>query len=328
MMVSQVEQLISLEVPSLKSFIDINATREVDWDRSIVIGNNENGDPIYDTVWIESNTFYSTYFPVAEESRDAAATFIIFEEELYQQELDTKVRDVLKLDDIPIKWQNEVLFPYLMQNMAYEDRIEYSEIKDTMINIVGDSVKSNFELIDPESKVECSNGNAFFFEEIYIPEEMVLDTITIEGESLVDENNNWVDSVWTNDNSKIPRIAPSDVASGGASISIPLARTGDEGYYLEFKARNLFPIKYKLVWRAYYTPSGLISFSVNGVDVGEADNFDFRKPDAWGESEFTVDHLTEFGDATIRLTFVDGGAYKTINALFLDCIKLIPVIEE
>ena len=322
------EQLISQELPTLKSFIDKNTIREIDWERSVVVGNNEEGLPVYDTIWIESNSFYSTYFPVALESREQAATFVLFTEELYQEQMSSKVKDVLKLADIPEKWQNEVLFPFLLQNMAYENRLEFGDFQDTLINIIGDSVKTYFENIDPESKIECSNGNAFFFDDINIPREMVLDTITIEGESLVNENNEWIDSVLTNDNSKIPRIAPSDVASGGASVTIPMARTGDEGYYIEFKVNNLFPIKYKLVWRSYYTPSGLIKFSVNGIDAGEYDNFNFRKPDAWGEHEFLIDHLSEFGDVTVRLTFVNGGIYKTINALFLDCVKLIPIVEE
>lgn len=260
-------------------YIDQQDSLAFDVVNSNALGFDADGKTIYDSTFVVVNKFEDEIFPVAQEFRNKAATFIVFSQEQYEQALNDMA---FKLGagfndyrDIPSDWQEDVLIPYYLETSVFDSAITYAKIaKDTIKNIWGDSVIIDHFNIDASTEFQCSNGKVFTMNEFEVPEKLYVDTIRIEGESLIrekgDKRYEFIESVYASSGAYEPTLGTASIASGEEFLNILLStkkKVFAEEYYIEFTVPKLFPGDYKMRWRASNVTGGEISFWVNGSKV-------------------------------------------------------------
>jgi len=122
-------------------------------------------------------------------------------------------------------------------------------------------------------------------------------------------------------------------------VSVVLGRSFSDTYSVEFSFHDIFPGRQRLEWRANYRPSGIFNVYINDLQVGQFDMYNFRYsiPSVTGERfapesgfnrvDFLVEHLTDYGDVTVRFEFVDSGI-SSDNGFNIDYVSLIPFPEN
>lgn len=337
----------------LKEYIDSKDSVYLDRSLSTPIGFDENGNTIYDSVFGVVNTFEEEYFPISEEFRDENATFIIFTQEQYNMALDdmaSRLAGDMSGEDIPLEWQNNVLLPTTTENAMFGGILSYSDLQAGRIqSITGDTVNVDAEKIDPDSREICSNGVGYLYSEFTIHDTLFRGTAAREGESLIEEigagKYAWKEGITVSGAVIEPLNVYADVASGGALVNVPFVRGYEGEYILEFTFTDLFPMRYRLEWRANSRPSGLFSVYVNDQVLEVQDKFGnvytefdtndlnlsvisvtgerFLSEGGFNIRDYWVDSVTEYGDVTIRFEYKGPGKSNT-NGFNIDYIKLIP----
>jgi len=332
----------------LKAYIDSRDSVFLDRSMSTPIGFDPDGNTIYDSVMDVANLFELEFFPVSQEFRDQSATFVLFNQEQYNEALDEMAfklgGELADRDDIPLEWQNNVLLPDFTKSAMYEGMLSYADLmKDTLQSITGDSVIIDHRDIDPGSKYLCSNGVAYFYLDYSIADSLFLGDKVIEGEDLIEAvgagKYAWGEGVMTTGEVIEPERSSAESASNGALVNIPFGRSFAGNYSLEFGFEDILPMRYRLEWRGSFRPSGLFAIYVNDEQIGEFDSFRFNKSviSVTGErfisdnginsKDFWVENITEYGDVRIRFEYLGSGG-QTSNGLNIDYINLIPVKNE
>jgi len=333
----------------IKDYIDLNDSAYLNKSLSNPIGFDDQGNTIYDSVISVENTFERDFFPVSQEFRDKSATFILFTQDQYDAALDEMAGQLgsgfTSHNDIPEKWQFEILLPDIMAKSLFDNRLEYFELLDTMLSATGDTVGIDPSNINPDSKYQCSNGLVYTYYDFTVDRDLYQGGIRIEGEDLVDSIGAGV-FAWKEDvivDGLIKSVAPAKQTSLKASeeslVSVQFPRNYADDYTLEFSFKNVFPMKYRLEWRANYRPSGLYAVYINDTMLGEFDNYNLRQsvlsvtgerfvPDeGFNSKDWWVENITEFGNVSIRFEYLGKGSASS-NGLNIDYVDLIPVTEE
>ena len=324
--------------PPIAEYVDYNDSVGFDPLISEPIGFDSLGNTVYDSVFLITNLFERDYYPVTEEGREDMATMILFSQEQYEAALDIMALnlggDYQTGEDIPLDWQFEVLMPYFMDIGVFQGILGMEDFAfRRILNIKGDSVVVDPANIDPESRTLCSNGVAYNYYDFTIPEEIYQSRVRFEGEDLIELFGEgtyaWKEEVVTSDPGKAPALKSSSIASGEAYLSVSLSRAQTADYSIEFKLPRVFPKNYKFYWRAYYRPSGKVSFYVNGEKIGTFDNYNFRYPvdgvnpvGSFNQKGFPVS-ITEYGDVHVKMVYEHYGDNTSSNGICLDYIELI-----
>lgn len=329
----------------LKNYIDLQDSVFLDLKASKPIGFDESGNTVYDSVISSVNLFEKYYFPVKKEFRDKSATFILFTQEQYVAALNEMASrlggDFNTWEDIPLNWQYEVLLPEMLQKGLFDNKLEYQDfLNDTLKSITGDTVVINHENIDPLSRLEASNGLVYYYSNFTIPLNMYLNTIRIEGEDLVDsigaERFAWKNEV----NVSGAILEPAKLNTPTESIvNVDFGRNYKGQYSVEFAIKDVWPTRYRLVWRANYRPSGIYAVYVNNTKIGQVDTYTFRSSvisvtgarfvataNGFNMKDFWVENITQFGDVTIKFEYLGSGGSPT-NGFNIDYVELIPVTD-
>ena len=339
----------------LKEYIDSKDSIYLDRGLSTPIGFDEKGNTIYDSVFNIINTFEQEYFPISEEFRNKAATFIIFTNEQYISALDDMAAklggDIVDHNDIPASWQDNILLPDFTERAMFPGDLSYSDLEQgKLLSITGDSVEIQAEYIDPESRSICSNGTAYLYSDFIIPDELYIRTAMQEGELLLDSVGAgkfaWKEGVTTSGIIIEPEKSYSTRASEGSLANVSFVRNFSGEFSLEFTFREMFPMRYRLEWRGNYRPSGMYEVYVNDQILEYKDKFDesytafdtyyfnspilsvtgeLFQPDEVGFNtrDYWIDHLTDYGDIRIRFKYLGPGE-KSTNGFNIDYVKLIP----
>ncbi len=338
----------------IRDYIDLTDSVYLDKSNSKPLGFDDSGNTIYDSVFNRINRFERDYFPVSQESRNKTATFVLFTQEQYIEALN-EMGQILggsfnNFEDIPEIWQFQTLLPALMENSLYENNLEYTDFRDTMISVTGDTVYIEPGNIDPESKFLCSNGVTYTYLDFKVPEYLYKGEQRIEGEDLLDSIG---PSIWAwKPDIKIDGITvrPSreslTEASEGflASVSFP-TRNFLEEWSITFKFKNIFPMRYRLEWGASFRPSGNYSIYVNGEILEYSDRYGrpqtifdtdelslvtrsvtgdkFVPVGNVNKRDYWVENITEFGDVEIKILYTGPGS-KDLNGFSLDYVSLFP----
>jgi len=330
----------------IKNYIDLNDSAYLDKSKSKTIGFDEQGNTIYDSVIEVVNLFEEEFFPVSQEFRDKSATFVLFTQDQYDEALDEMANELgdgfASHEDIPEKWQFEVLLPSAMEKSLYENRLLYSQFKDKMVSITGDTVVIDPSRINPDSRYLCSNGLAYTYYDFSVDKDLYQGDILIEGEDLVDSIGAakfaWKEDVSASGLVVAPNKLTALEASGGSIVNVSFPRNYSGDYALEFNFKNVFPRKYRLEWRANYRPSGLYAIYINDEKIGEFDNYNLSQSvlsvtgerylpeNGYNSKDWWVENITEFGDVHIRFEYMGPGTVKS-NGLNIDYLVLIPVLE-
>jgi len=306
----------------------------------------EDGKTIYDSVFINISPFENRYFPISQESRDEFATFLLFSQQQYDAALDYMASSLggvfTSHEDIPLSWQESVLFPVIFDNGVFDNALTVEELFDpNLLNIRGEEVVLDPGSIDPESRIECSNGYIYNFYDFEVPDSLYMGEIRIEGEDLLDsigqDKYAWLEDVVLSGEIFEPYEQTSSETSGGKYMVIPMGQNFSGEFAIEFTFPNIFPRRYRLEWRAIFRPSGTFKIFINDEEVGQYDSYKLRDPllsvtgdiifrpsDAGFNSvDFWVENITEYGDVKIRFEYIESGAYS-VNGFNMDYVSLIP----
>jgi hypothetical protein len=347
-------EFVARTSPVLKEYIDSKDSVYLDRNRSTPIGFDDEGNTIYDSIFGMVNLFEEEFFPVSMEFRDQAATFILFSQEQYDQALDDVAGklggNIVDHNDIPKEWQTNVLLPDVTKNALFEGILSYNDLEVGWIrSITGDTVVVEAEKIDPGSKFICSNGVAYLYSDFSVNDSLFHGTSLLEGENLIDSIGAgkfaWKEGVIATGAIIEPEKLVASVASGGAIVNVSFGRNYDGEYTLVFAFKDLFPMRYRLEWRANSRPSGVFKVYVNDQVLDYQDKFGntytefdtdalrqsvisvtgerFLPEGGFNMRDYWVNHLTDYSDVTVRFEYVGSGVSST-NGLNIDYIKLIP----
>ena len=338
-------EFLSMNSEIITRYIDQFEIIVLDYERSRPLYFDEDGNTVYDSVYIKENLFYQTFFPVNTEFRSSMATMIIFDEEQYIAALD-EMADKLGASftdhsDIPESWQFNVLLPKVIEDNIFEGVRQLSDFyKGRLRNMAGDSVDVDFLNIDEDFRLVASNGIIYKYKDFKIPEAMYILERKVQGEDLLRPvgagTYGWKAGVVVSGGAgRTPTLSFHGSADNDSLIQLDLGSRFPGPFMMEFKIPQVFPQRYRLEWKSNSRPSGLFEVYVNDVLVGQIDLFTLRgiKQSVTGELfipsgglnrvDFLVDHITEYGDVKIGIKYISRGG-ATNNGFVIDYFSLIP----
>ncbi len=328
----------------------------LDKENSRPIGFNDKGETVYDTVSVTVNLFEMKYFPISKEYRNLTATFVYPKLDTYQNAL---TEMALKLggnfhsySDIPVKWQEDILIPYLVEHGTFLNMLDASEFKplrirhnDTipnMINIRGDSIVVDYT---PTDKYLCSNGVTYDYTNFAIPDSLFSGSEKFQGEWLA--RTTGANKYAWRSNVSVTSSSFFDVANNyikGASndsiLIVNFTKGYSGSYKLQFNTRNLFPRRYRMVVGTHMDIGGIYDIYVNDVLVKTFDYYDYVRSRGliksvtgatfvpvgrYNKFDCYVDNIIEYGRPTIRFEYKGPGSGIPNNGLVLDVIEFVPV---
>jgi predicted small secreted protein len=342
--------------PYLKTYIDKEDSIILDKEKSRPIGFDDKGNTVYDTVSIKVNLFELRYFPVSEEFRNWTATFVMPKKSTYEngltvmaQKLGGNFRDY---KDIPVKWQEDVLIPHLVQHGIFLNMLEPSEFlpisvlwkrkKFNMVNINGDSIVCNYI---PTDKYLSSNGVFYDYQNFEIPDSLFSGSEKFEGEWLAFQTGinkyAWKKNVTvtTTTSFDVQKNEIRGVASNDSILSVNFTKGYKGVYKVQFNVRNLFPRKYRMVVTTHMDIGGIYDIYVNNMLVKTFDYYDYVRgrgliksvtgitfvpKGRYNKFDFYVDNITEYGRPNIRFEYKGPGSGIPGNGLVIDLIEFIP----
>lgn len=349
--------------PMLKKYIDSKDSIIIDRERSEPIGFDEQGRTVYDTVAIRFNEFEHEFFPVRTEFRTQGATIVFpfledYDQALTDMALKLDIPGYIDYNDIPMKWQHEVLFPVLLKHGVFENRLEPEEFTwmpengqsgsnlFKLKNIQGDSVRINYT---PVNKVYCSNGYAYSYDNFDVPDSLFLGNTRYEGEWLIERTGvnrfAWRDEATVrSDVFFAPRRSYNNNASNDSILYVPFSKGYNGQFSVEFSVPNIFPRKHLLVVRTHMDIGGVYDIYVNDVLVREGfDYVEYTRNRGIINSvaggryvpqgrlnmfDMYVESIDTYGDAKIRFEYKGPGTNVPDNGLVIDYVDLIPVFDN
>lgn len=341
-------------MPYLKKYIDTKDSIIIDKEKSRPIGFDAKGNTVYDTVSIKVNLFEMQYFPVSYEFRAWTSTFVFPRKEKYENaltEMAMKLGGNFKSHlDIPVKWQENVLIPHLVKHGTFLNMLEPSEFKPiriknnrrqfNMLNIAGDSIIADYI---PTDKYLASNGVTYDYTNFVIPDSLFSGSSKFEGEWLARQTGTnkfaWRKNVTVNSTSFFDVSKSFIKGLSNDTIVVVNFPKGYKGTYsVQFKVRNLFPRKYRMIIHTHMDIGGIYDVYVDNVLVKTFDYYSYvlgrgliksvtgatfvpfgryNKYDCW------VDNITEYGTPTIRFEY-KGPGNAPGNGFVLDAIEFVP----
>jgi len=338
-------EFVSVNSNIIKRYIDQFERIVLDYDKSIPLYFDNDGNTVYDSVYTKINLFDQNFFPVNTEFRRTMATIVIFDEEQYHTALDEMAGKLggafTDHHDIPESWQFDVLLPRVIEDGIFEGALQYSDFtRGRLRNIAGDSVNVDFLNIDKNFRLVASNGIIFKYNNYEVPEAMYLLERKVQGEHLVRPvgagTYGWKQGVVTSGGAgRAPTLSFSAAADNDSLIQLDFGSRFTDQFNLEFYIPQVFPRRYRLEWKTNSRPSGIFEVYVNDVVVGQIDLFTLRNarqsvtgalfvPDrGLNRVDFLVDHITEYGDVKIGIKYIGQGT-STNNGFAIDYFSLIP----
>jgi uncharacterized surface protein with fasciclin (FAS1) repeats len=346
-------EYISETNPVLKAYIDSQDSIEIDMEKSIPKGFDENGNTIYDTVPIIRNMFEEEFFAVSEEYRFKTATIVFPKEDNYNNALTAMVQSMntgyTDYRDIPMEWQYEILIPYLLEHGVFENMLEREEflrktITDTvkLKNILGDSVVIDYQVGE---KTICSNGYAYNYSSFVVPDTLYESPYRFEAEELLKTFSPTVYGLEpgvTIVSSQVfkPLQEYIRTASNDSIMKVSFPSRYNKQFSLEFNVETLFPRRFLMVFRTIMRIGGLYEIYVNDELVKTFDYSVYNPPnsgiiysvtgkryiptsDGYNRFDCWLENLTTYGQAKIRIEY-KGPSNLTQNGLILDYIEFIP----
>jgi hypothetical protein len=361
-------EYISNNAPALKAYIDSKDTIVIDYTKSKPIGFDAKGNTVYDTIAVKTNRFESSeygskdyWFPVSQEFRKWTATVAFPKLATYQNGLDQMAQTLggrfQSYKDIPVKWQQEILIPYLINRGIFLNMLEPSEFKDStvlywrkrysMANIRGDSITIDYKPTDPYL---CSNGIFYDYANFKVFPKLYSDTIKMQGEWLARMTGvnkyQWRSNVAVTSTSAfnvvnylVKGATAKETKETNDSVLIVNFNKGYKGVYkVQFNAPNMFPRKYRMVVRTHMDIGGIYDIYVNNVLVKTFDYYDYVKSKGliksvtgatfvptgrYNKFDCYVD-IADYGKPNIRFEYKAPGNV-TGNGFALDVILFIPV---
>ncbi|MCF8379231.1 MAG: fasciclin domain-containing protein [Bacteroidales bacterium] len=340
-----IEEYIENNLSGLYQFINMLEYDSLDKANSTPIDFDEKGNTIYDSVFIKVDVFNNSYFPVDEESRSNFATFVLFSKQQYFDALDEMAANlggsIQSHEDIPLSWLQSVLYPDIINNGCFKGMLNPENFNETpLLNINGEKVTIDVNNIDYLNPIICSNGIIYNYLQYGVASSLYTGDLITQGESLVDslgvESYTWKEDIVVSNVSFLPLKKISTQASENAYLSVSFGNNYTGEYSMEYTVSNVFPRRYRMVWRANYRPSGLYGIYINNEKITEFDTFTLRdtrlskigerwevSTEGFNSVDFWIENITEYGDVKIRFEYLGKGKGRE-NGLSIDYVTLIP----
>lgn len=337
--------------PVLSNYIDSQDTIILDKEKSKPLGFDKEGNTVYDTVSIIGNNFETKYFPVKHEFRNMTATIVFPLEEDYNSALDIVAASLggryADHNDIPVKWQEQILVPHLLAQGIFLNRIEPEEFiwkspTDTvkLLNMLGDSVIINYVPVD---QALCSNGYAYNYMNFEIPDSLYQGGTKYEGENLLKATGinkySWNDSVIVkSDIAVTPYQELVPTASNDSILRVTFPKGYSGKYSVEFKGPNLFPRQYVMIVATHMDIGGIYDIYVNNQLVKTFDYYEYVRSRGiiysvtgarfiptgrFNKFDMYVDNIEDYEQPTIRFEY-KGPSSIISNGLAIDYVEFIP----
>lgn len=335
--------------PIIADYIRTQDSVYLDLELSRPININAEGNVVYDSVKIHINLFERLYFPVSKEFRENRATMAIPTLQQYLAAIE-QVKSKLGLNpsfEMPLVWQHSILIPFILNHGVFDGTLEpeaFNFLK--MRNILGDSVIVDY---NPVSKVECSNGIFYQYDQFSIPDSLYLGGYRKEGESLVIpqglDRYAWKDSRYvkvTGTSAFAPVVQRvMGIASNDSVLFVDFGNRFNGQYTIEFKIENVFPGKYQFIWRANPRAGGLysvyindqlqtLSFKLTQFDMAylsggvvSVTGTQFFYPQNGYNRLDCLTTLAEYGDVWVKIRYLGPGSINS-SGLIIDYVELIP----
>lgn len=344
--------------PILKAYIDKQDSIILDQEKSRPIGFDEKGNTVYDTVSITINKFEMKYFAVTKEYRSQTATFVYPRVETYNNALDEMAQKLggsfHSGSDVPVKWQEDVLIPFLLDHGTFLNMLEPSEFPPVkikknrqvfnMLNILGDSVVADYVPVD---QYLCSNGVTYDYQHFSIPDSLFNGSTKFEGEWLARTTGAnkyvWRSNVTVNSSSSFPVVESYIKGMSNDSIlSVNFTKGYSGTFSLQFRAKNLFPRRYRMVVTTHMDIGGLYNIYIDDQLVKTFDYYEYVKTRGliksvtgatfvptgrYNKFDCYVDNITQYEKPTIRFEYKGPGTSVPQNGLVIDVIEFLPVLQ-
>ena len=352
--------------PVFYQYIKSRDSLVLDVEKSKPIGFDDNGQTIYaDSVTYNINRWEKEYFPISTEFKTIAATMILPSEADYNNALDKMCLNLgskfQTKEDIPKLWQKNILVPKLLDQGAFGGLIDenYFE-KEIITNVKGDTINVDY-ILNTASLKYCSNGWNYYYTSFTVPDSLYLQSV-MEPENFVEKTGtdkySWKEEVKVDGNVAYQPVKQLVVgASNDNVVTVKFDKKFNGRYNITFTLKDVFPLKYRLVWRTQYRTTGIYTIYVNGqkipLGLTQTDEYDTQDilvdggfysvkslfgdfiinyPDSRGfcDVDGYVENITEFGDVEIKLEYKgpgQGSVSGLDNGLSIDYIGLMPAPE-
>lgn len=348
--------------PYLKSYIDKKDSIILDKVKSRPIGFDANGNTVYDTIAIKLNLIDSLYFPVSKEFLARTATFVFPRTQNYNNALTVMAQKLggnnIDYTDIPVKWQEDILIPFLLDHGTFLNMLKVSDFKPmidplnkkkkyNMVNIRGDSVLVNYV---PTDKYLSSNGLTYDYANFVIPDSLYSGTDKFQGEWLARPTGankyTWRTNVTvTSTTSFVVANSYNKGLSNDSVLIVNFTKGYSGNFNLQFNTRNLFPRKYRMIVYTHMDYGGIYNIYVNDLqvkrnptDLVSFDYNDYTKTKGiiksvtganfvptgrYNRFDFYVENITDYSRAAIRFEYKGPGNVLN-NGLVIDMIEFVP----
>ena len=296
-----------------RDFILSMDVRSIDFDKSVRIGVNDNGDAIYDTIWKTEN-YYIDNIAGLNNEEDFFTGFLPNNEDVIAalNSLSEYFGDYREMDE---KTYNQVLF-IVFSGCFIHDRYNLENLPDTLISVTGKKIEKSI-LSFRQTDLETSNGLIHLLDGMIIPKSFFLLPITIEAD--MKENRRVSNTMYNSEQLSDTR------ASNGAYFLYGCQFVGD---YLEFTVDLALKTTYWFTWTGpKQGPSHyqlFIKDDITGefINIGPPVN-NWTKP-AWKPVISGTYTFERFGTKTLRFVIVNELPLAGYNSIYLDYIKLTP----
>jgi len=297
----------------LKDFLMSMDRRYIDYEKSIRIGVNNNGDPIYDTVW-KTDNYYLDNIAALNDENESYTGFIPSNTDVNEalNSIAGYFGDISEMDEET--YQQLLFIAFSGSFMA--DAVTQDNLPDTIVSVTGKSMaRSNLDFKNAD--LEMSNGIIHLLNGMTIPKTFFLTPIVVECDQK--ENRTVSNTIYA-----IEQLSDSR-ASNGSYVYYGCRFVGD---YLEFNVHMVYKTTYWFTWTGpKQGPSHYQMFvkdEVTGefVNVGPPVN-NWTKI-AWQPVVSGTYTFNEFGTKTIRFVIVNELPVVGFNAIYVDYIKLTP----
>jgi uncharacterized surface protein with fasciclin (FAS1) repeats len=295
-----------------KNYFQSMDVKSIDFEKSIRIGVNDNGDAVYDTVWKTENYFLDNIAELNNETEEFTG-FIPRNQDVTDalNSISGYFGDVSEMDE---ETYNQVLD--ISFNGCFTDNKYTADIlPDTIISVTGKKVGTS-DLNFLQSDLEVSNGIIHVLDGMSIPKSFFLLPITIECDRK--ENRRVSNTTY-----KIDQLSDSR-ATNGTYVLYGCQFVGD---WLEFDVDMVLQTTYWITWTgpkqgpAFYQV--FLKDDVTGefVNIGPPVN-NWTKV-AWNPVVSGTYTFNKFGTKTLRFAIVKEYV-PGYNSIYVDYIKLTP----
>jgi uncharacterized surface protein with fasciclin (FAS1) repeats len=296
-----------------RDFILSMDIRSIDFEKSVRVGVNDNGDAIYDTIWKTEN-FYLDNIAALDDEEAAFTGFLPGNEDVITalNSLSGYFGDFNEMDQ---KTYNELLF-IAFSGCFIKDKYTSDILPDTMVSVTGKKIDRSI-LSFRQADLETSNGSINLLNGMTIPKSFFLLPIMIEADRK--ENRRVSNTMYNTEQLSDTR------ASNGSYFLYGCQFVGD---YLEFTVDLVLKTTYWFTWTGpKQGPSHYQLFIKDDktgefVNIGPAVN-NWTKI-AWKPVVSGTYAFESFGTKTVRFVIVNELPLPGYNSIYLDYIKLTP----